>query len=157
MKNITKKVILILYLLIPSIICSEEFQITVLKASQPISKGSEEFFTGDVTVQIMTNPDSINNYGTAYVTFAPGARSAWHTHPAGQTLVVISGTCWTQEWNGRKVEAKAGDIIWCPEGVKHWHGASPDKKMTHLAITGVKDNKNVTWLEKVTNEQYFAK
>lgn len=121
---------------------------------QLIYKGSEEFFTGDVRVQVMTDTNNTTNYGTAYVTFNPEARSAWHTHPAGQTLIIISGTCWTQEWNGKKIETKPGDIIWCPSNVKHWHGASPNEAMTHLTITGVKDGKNVEWLEKVTDEQY---
>lgn len=104
----------------------------------------------------MVKSNDINNYGTAYVTFAPGARSAWHTHPVGQTLVVITGTCWTQVWNGEKIIAKSGDVVWCPAGVKHWHGAAPNEEMTHLAITGMKDGKNVEWLEKVSDEQYFA-
>lgn len=131
-------------------------QTVIFKDKQAVYKGPEEFFTGDVQVKMMTETNEATNYGTAYVTFAPGARSAWHTHPAGQTLIVVLGKCWTQEWNGKKTEAKEGDIIWCPVGVKHWHGASPDGEMTHLTITGVKDGKNVEWLEKVTNEQYLA-
>lgn len=127
------------------------------RSEKVISKGSDKFFTGDVKVQEMTKSNEINNYGTAYVTFAPGARSAWHTHPAGQTLVVISGTCWTQVWNGEKTIAKTGDVIWCPVGVKHWHGASPNEEMTHFTITGMKDGKNVEWLEKVSDEQYLGK
>lgn len=133
-----------------------ENQTVTFKDRQAAYKGPEEFFTGDVQVKVMTDTNDTTNYGTAYVTFAPGARSAWHTHPAGQTLIVVSGKAWTQEWNGKKTEAKKGDIIWCPTGVKHWHGASSDGEMTHLTITGVKDGKNVEWLEKVTDEQYSA-
>lgn len=153
-----KKILLgLCCLLISGMVYGNEGQSITFRGSQSVYKGAEEFFTGDVEVQAMTDTNDTTNYGTAYVTFAPGARSAWHTHPAGQTLIVVSGKCWTQEWNGKKTEVEAGDIIWCPTGVKHWHGASPDGEMTHLTITGVKDGKNVEWLEKVTDEQYMSK
>jgi 4-carboxymuconolactone decarboxylase len=90
------------------------------------------------------------------VTFAPGARSAWHTHPAGQQLIVTAGRGLTQEWGGPITEIQAGDVIWCPPGVKHWHGAAPDSSMTHTAITAAVGEKNVDWMEKVTDEQYAA-
>jgi quercetin dioxygenase-like cupin family protein len=93
-------------------------------------------------------------FSGAYVTFEPGARSAWHTHPAGQHLIVTSGVGWTQEWDGPTVEIRAGDVVWCPPGVKHWHGASLTTAMTHIALTGTVGGKNVEWLEKVTEEQY---
>ena len=93
-------------------------------------------------------------YGAAYVTFEPGARSAWHTHPAGQRLIVTAGVGRTSVWGGTVVEIDAGDAVWCPPGVKHWHGAAPGSAMTHLALTGQKDGKNVQWLEKVSDEQY---
>ena len=88
------------------------------------------------------------------VTFQPGARSAWHIHPAGQHLIVTSGTGWTQQWGGPIVDVHAGDVIVCPPGVKHWHGATPTTAMTHIAITGNQHGKNVEWMEKVSNEQY---
>jgi quercetin dioxygenase-like cupin family protein len=88
------------------------------------------------------------------VTFAPGARSAWHTHPAGQLLIVTSGTGWVQEEGGPKREIKPGDVIWTPPSVKHWHGASTTNAMSHIAITNMVNGKNVEWLEKVTDEQY---
>jgi quercetin dioxygenase-like cupin family protein len=88
------------------------------------------------------------------VTFAPGARSAWHTHPAGQLLIVTSGTGWVQEEGGEKREIKPGDVIWTPPGVKHWHGATATTSMGHIAITSVVDGKNVDWAEKVSDEQY---
>ena len=88
------------------------------------------------------------------VTFAPGARSAWHTHPAGQLLIVTSGTGWVQEEGGAKREIKPADVIWTPPGVKHWHGASTTNGMSHIAITNMVNGKNVEWLEKVTDEQY---
>lgn len=92
----------------------------------------------------------------ASVTFEPGARSAWHTHPLGQTLVVTAGCGWTQCEGGPITEIRAGDVIWCPPGHKHWHGAAPTTSMTHLAIQEALDGVNVVWLEKVTDEQYAA-
>lgn len=92
----------------------------------------------------------------AYVTFEPGARSAWHTHPAGQRLIVTSGVGLTQQ-EGKPVQViRAGDVISCPADVKHWHGAAPGSAMTHLAITGMVDGKSVNWKELVTDEQYHA-
>ena len=92
----------------------------------------------------------------AYVTFEPGARSAWHTHPAGQRLIVTAGVGLTQQ-EGQPVQViRAGDVVSCPAGVKHWHGAAPGSAMTHLAITGVVDGKSVNWKELVTDEQYHA-
>jgi quercetin dioxygenase-like cupin family protein len=88
------------------------------------------------------------------VTFEPGARSAWHTHPTGQHLIVTSGVGWTQEWSGPVVEIRAGDVVWCPPAVKHWHGATPTTAMTHIALTGTAGGKNADWLEKVSDEQY---
>ncbi|MDR3056022.1 MAG: cupin domain-containing protein [Zoogloeaceae bacterium] len=131
-------------------------QIVVHKSGQPVSQGSADFFTGAVKMQPMLSANADAPYGAAYVTFAVQARTAWHRHPAGQRLIVISGTAWTQEWNGKRIEAKAGDMIWCPPNIKHWHGASADGEMTHVALTGVKDGENVEWLEKVTDEQYYG-
>jgi quercetin dioxygenase-like cupin family protein len=96
-------------------------------------------------------------FSGAYVTFEPGARSAWHIHPAGQHLLVTAGVGRTGEWEGRVDEIKAGDVIWCPPGIKHWHGAAPTTAMTHIAITGRLDGKSVEWMEKVTDEQYNGK
>ena len=96
-------------------------------------------------------------YSVSYVTFEPGARSFWHTHPAGQRLVVVSGSGLTGTWDGRVEEIKAGDVVWCPPDIKHWHGASPTTAMTHMALTGMKDGKNVTWMEEVSDQQYNAK
>jgi quercetin dioxygenase-like cupin family protein len=92
----------------------------------------------------------------ASVTFEPGARSAWHTHPLGQTLIVTSGCGWTQCEGEAIVEIRAGDVIWCPPGHKHWHGASPTTAMTHIAIQEALDGVNVVWMEKVTEEEYLA-
>jgi quercetin dioxygenase-like cupin family protein len=89
-----------------------------------------------------------------HVTFAPGARTAWHTHPAGQTLIVTTGTGWVQEWGGAKHEIKPGDVVWIPPGVKHWHGATASTLMRHIAITEMVDGNTVEWLEHVGDEQY---
>src|SRR4051812_12328350 len=123
--------------------------------SQKSTSGSAEFFTGAVTVTPLF-PARAGFPSAGSVTFAPGARSAWHTHPAGQQLIVTAGKGLTQEWGGPITEIQAGDVIWCPPGVKHWHGAAPDSSMTHTAITPAVGEKNVEWMEKVTDEQYGA-
>jgi 4-carboxymuconolactone decarboxylase len=125
--------------------------------SQASSRGPAEYFTGDVRVQPLFAEQETAAYGGAFVTFAPGARSAWHTHPAGQRLIVMDGVGLTQEWGGPIEEIRAGDVVWCPPRFKHWHGASPTSTMTHLALTGVDDGQNVEWLEKVSDEQYGAR
>lgn len=91
------------------------------------------------------------------VTFAPGARSAWHTHPGGQLIIVTSGTGWIQQEGGPKREIKPGDVIWTPPGIKHWHGATAANSMSHIAITNVVNGKNVNWMEKVSDEQYSVR
>ena len=119
--------------------------------------GSIENFTGCARVDPLSSPNENINASLAYVTFDPGACSAWHTHPAGQRLVVTAGVGLTQEW-GKPVQViRAGDAVWCPPGVKHWHGAAPNTAMTHLAMTGSVDGKSVTWMEEVTDEQYNAR
>jgi quercetin dioxygenase-like cupin family protein len=125
--------------------------------SQGSFNGPAEFFTGNARVDRLFPANDTAHFSGAYVTFEPGARSAWHTHPAGQHIIVTSGVGRTQEWGGPIVEIKAGDVIWCPPGVKHWHGASPTTAMTHLVITGMKNGKNVEWMEKVTDAQYNGK
>jgi 4-carboxymuconolactone decarboxylase len=124
--------------------------------TQAPTAGPMEHFTGRVRVEPLSPASSDINASTAYVTFEPGARSAWHTHPAGQRLVVTSGVGLTQEWGKPVQEIRPGDVVRCPPGVKHWHGAAPTSAMTHLAVTGSADGKSVTWLEKVTDEQYNA-
>ena len=122
--------------------------------SQPSVKGPAEYFTGNVRVDPLFPANDSAPFSGAYVTFEPGARSAWHIHPAGQHLLVTAGVGRTGEWEGKVDEIKAGDVIWCPPGVKHWHGASPATAMTHIALTGRLDGKSVEWMEKVTDEQY---
>lgn len=125
--------------------------------SQASVAGPAEFFTGRVRVDPVWPADANINASGAWVTFEPGARSAWHTHPAGQRLVVLSGVGLTQEWGKAVQVIRPGDVVWCPPGVKHWHGAAASTAMTHLAVTGTRDGKNVDWLEKVSNEQYSAR
>ncbi|MGH1475134.1 (R)-mandelonitrile lyase [Yersinia proxima] len=124
--------------------------------SQKAIFGAEENFTSRVRVDPLFTADKEIAVSAAYVTFEPGARSAWHTHPAGQRLIVTSGVGLTQA-EGQPVQViRAGDVVSCPAGVKHWHGAAPDSAMTHLAVTGIIDGKSVNWMEKVTDEQYHA-
>jgi quercetin dioxygenase-like cupin family protein len=124
--------------------------------SQPSAKGPAAYFTGTVRIDpLFDSPEPARARG-ASVTFEPGARSAWHTHPLGQTLIVTAGCGWTQCWGGPIEEIRPGDVITCPPGVKHWHGATPTTAMTHIAIQEALDGKVVDWLEKVTDEQYLA-
>lgn len=128
---------------------------TVSRAGeQAATPGPAQYFTGNVRVTpLFTAKDSTPVTG-AYVTFERGARSAWHTHPAGQHLIVTAGLGWTQALGGPVTEIREGDVVWCPPGVKHWHGASPTTAMTHIALTGTLDGKNVEWMEKVSDDQY---
>lgn len=124
--------------------------------SQPSIKGPEANFTGNVRIDPLNSPPAPARTSVASVTFEPGARSAWHTHPLGQTLVVTAGCGWTQCEGGPIVEIRAGDVIWCPPGHKHWHGATPTTSMTHIAIQEALDGVAVVWMEKVTDEEYLA-
>jgi quercetin dioxygenase-like cupin family protein len=122
--------------------------------SRPSVMGPSEYFTGSAIVDPLFGArDNMHSTG-GLVTFAPGARSAWHTHPAGQILIVTSGAGWIQEEGGEKREIKPGDVIWTPPGVKHWHGATATTAMSHIAITNIVDGKNVEWMEKVSDGQY---
>lgn len=125
--------------------------------TQASATGPAEYFTGRVRVDPLFPADGNLHASGAYVTFEPGARSAWHTHPAGQRLVVVSGVGLTQEWGKPVQEIHPGDVIVCPPGVKHWHGAAPTIAMTHLAVTGSVDGKSVEWMEKVGDDQYNAR
>jgi quercetin dioxygenase-like cupin family protein len=124
--------------------------------SQPSAKGPPEYFTGDVRIDPLFDvPEPGRSLG-ASVTFEPGARTAWHTHPLGQVLIVTSGRGWTQCWGEAKEEIRPGDVIICPPGKKHWHGATPTTAMTHIAIVEKQDGKAVDWMEKVSDAQYRA-
>jgi quercetin dioxygenase-like cupin family protein len=122
--------------------------------SRPSAKGAPQYFTGAVIVDPLYAANASTSSTGGLVTFEPGARSAWHTHPAGQILIVTSGTGWVQEEGGQKREIKPGDVIWTPPSVKHWHGATAINSMSHIAITNMVDGRNVEWMEQVTAEQY---
>lgn len=124
--------------------------------TQPSSRGPEQFFTGTVRVDPLFDAAAPRRSTGAMVTFEPGARSAWHTHPLGQVLIVTSGLGLTQCWGEEPVRIRPGDVITCPPGKKHWHGASPTTAMTHIAVQEALDGKAVAWLEKVSDEDYSA-
>jgi quercetin dioxygenase-like cupin family protein len=124
---------------------------------QPSMPGPADVFTGRARIDPVWPANEDINASGGLVTFEPGARSAWHTHPKGQRLFVTSGVGLTQEWSKPVQVIRPGDVVWCPPGVKHWHGAAPTTAMTHLAVTGTVDGKNVTWMEKVSDEQYNAR
>jgi 4-carboxymuconolactone decarboxylase len=124
--------------------------------SQPSRQGPAENFTGAVRVDPLFGANSPSRASGAYVTFQSGARSAWHTHPVGQILIVTAGSGRVQGWGGPVQEIRPGDVVRIPPGQKHWHGAAPDSAMTHIAIQEHVDGKTVDWLEKVTDAQYGA-
>jgi len=123
------------------------------KDSQQSFKGPENVFTGDVQVQMLFPGNETAHYSGAYVTFQPGARTAWHSHPAGQHMIITSGAGVTGTRDGKIIEFHAGETVWCPPDLDHWHGAAGDQPMTHLVITGSKAGQNVVWKEKVTDAQ----
>jgi quercetin dioxygenase-like cupin family protein len=122
--------------------------------SQPSSKGPAEWFTGTVRIDPLFQANAPARAAGASVTFEPGARTAWHTHPLGQVLIVTAGCGRAQRWGGPVEEIRPGDVVWFPPGEKHWHGAAPTTAMTHIAIQEQLDGKVVEWLEKVSDEQY---
>ena len=122
--------------------------------SQPSIKAPEAFFTGTVRMDPLNAPPSPARVSVVSVTFEPGACSAWHTHPLGQTLIVTAGCGWTQCEGEPIVEIRAGDVIWCPPDHKHWHGASATTAMTHIGVQEALDGVSVVWMEKVTDEEY---
>ncbi len=124
--------------------------------SRPSSKGPGEYFTGAVRVDPLFEASAPARVTGASVTFEPGARSAWHTHPLGQTLIVTAGCGFVQSWGGPVRRIRPGDVVWCPPGEKHWHGATATSGMTHLAVLEHLNGKNVEWMEKVTDEEYAA-
>lgn len=124
--------------------------------SQPSGKGPADYFTGTVRLDAPFKGTGAARVAGATVTFEPGARTAWHTHPLGQTLLVTSGLGCVGRWGGYVEEIRPGDTVWIAPGEKHWHGASPDCAMTHIAICEMKDGKAVDWMEHVTDEEYRA-
>jgi len=122
--------------------------------SRPSGKGPADWFTGTVRIDPLFEAPHPARVAAATVTFEPGARTAWHTHTLGQTLIVTAGCGWVQREGGPIEEVKPGDVIWFPPGVRHWHGATPATAMTHIAIQEAMNGKTVDWMEKVSDEQY---
>jgi quercetin dioxygenase-like cupin family protein len=134
---------------------TEEARMDVTRiGSQPSAKGPAEWFTGTVRIDPLVQAKAPARAAGASVTFEPGARTAWHTHPLGQTLIVTAGCGWVQQEGSPVEEVRPGDVVWFPPGVRHWHGATPTTAMTHIAIQEGLDGKVVDWLEKVSDEQY---
>lgn len=152
----TATAVLILALSVSAVSAKENNpMITVSQSgSKPSVKGPAEYFTGTVRIDAPFQGTEPARVGGATVTFEPSARTAWHTHPLGQTLIVTSGSGRVQEWGGPVREIRPGDIVWIPAGVKHWHGAAPENSMSHIAIAEAEEGKVVDWMEKVSDEQY---
>ena len=123
-------------------------------SSQPSAKGPADWFTGTVRIDPLFQAPEPALVQGASVTFEPGARTAWHSHPLGQTLIVTGGCGWAQLWGGPVEEIRPGDVVWIAPGEKHWHGATPTKAMMHIAVQEKLDGKVVDWMEKVSDEQY---
>lgn len=122
--------------------------------SQPSKVGPADWFTGAVRIDALVDAPEPARCSAASVTFEPGARTAWHTHPLGQTLIVTAGCGWVQRWGGPVEEIHPGDVVWFPPGEKHWHGATPTTGMTHIAVQEKLNGTPVEWLEQVSDEQY---
>jgi quercetin dioxygenase-like cupin family protein len=122
--------------------------------SQPSAKGAAEYFTGSVRIDPLFQAPDPAHVSIAMVTFEPGARTAWHSHPLGQTLIVTAGSGRVQRWGGPIEEIHPGDVVWNPPDEKHWHGAAPTSAMTHLSIVEQLPGRAANWMEKVSDEQY---
>jgi len=122
--------------------------------SQAAGKGPENYFSGDVNIDPLFDASEPARVFSVQVTFAPCARTAWHTHPLGQTLIVTSGVGWVQKWGAPKEEIMQGDVVWFPPGEKHWHGATDSTAMSHIAIVEKLDGKSTDWMEQVSEDQY---
>ena len=125
-------------------------------SERPSSIGSVDWFTGTVVVDMLFPPNEHTPTSGGLVTFTPGARTAWHSHPVGQTLIVTSGLGWIQAWGEERREIKPGDVVWIPPNVKHWHGASDKNAMQHIALQDVRNGSAAEWMEQVDDQQYGA-
>lgn len=144
-------------LAVPLVFAEDSTMIEINRVgSQASQVGSDQYFTGRVRVDAPFKGAEPARVGGATVTFEPGARTAWHTHPLGQTLIVISGVGLLQEWGKPSRQIRPGDVVWIPPEVKHWHGATSETSMSHIAIAEDLDGKVVDWLEQVSDEQYQA-
>lgn len=160
MKRLSLFVLCLLFagvMTVPPAHAEAQEQLVIPAGSRPSSTAPGQNFTGNVRVDPAFETQAPQRVYGSYVTFEPGARTKWHTHPLGQTLLVTSGVGLTQEWGGPVQVIRQGDVVLCPPNVKHWHGAAPDAAMTHLAIGERLDGKSVTWMEQVSDEQYNAR
>lgn len=128
----------------------------IVRAGAPTTSGPSRYFAGRVTVAELVKPEGPSRVGTGLVAFRPGARSNWHTHPAGQTLYVTEGCGWTQREGGQVQRICKGDTVYVPAGMRHWHGATASDAMTHLSITETVDGRNVDWMEPVSDAQFHG-
>ena len=132
-------------------------QLTILRAgARPVIEGPAANFTGKATIDRQVRPDASQRAMGSLVSFEPGARTAWHTHPLGQMLIVTSGCGWIQSEGGKVQSIRAGDVVWTPANVKHWHGAQPESSMSHYAIVEALNGSSATWMEKVSDTQYAS-
>lgn len=145
-------------LLVAPLALAEELPMIEIKrvGSQSSQVGSGQYFTGKVRVDAPFQGSAPARVGGATVTFEPGARTAWHTHPLGQTLIVTSGAGQVQQWGEPVQQIRPGDVVWIPPGAKHWHGATAETSMSHIAIAEAQDGKVVDWLEQVSDSQYLG-
>ena len=160
MKRLSLFVLCLLFsgvMTVPPTHAEAQGQLVIPAGSRPSSTAPGQNFTGNVRVDPAFETQAPQRVYGSYVTIEPGARTNWHTHPLGQTLLVTSGVGLTQEWGGPVQFIRQGDVVLCPPNVKHWHGAAPDAAMTHLAIGERLDGKSVTWMEQVSDEQYNAR
>ena len=132
---------------------TNQMEVSRSAARQP-RRGPSDWFTGTATITPLFDPKGGSQVGAALVRFEPGARTAWHKHPLGQRLVVTEGSGWTQVEGGPVEVIRAGDVVWCPPGVRHWHGATPATAMAHIAIQEAQNGSPVTWMEHVTDQDY---
>lgn len=157
MRTLMSAVLTLAILVPPAYSTENKTMINILRIGiAPSAKGPSEYFTGTVRIDSPFQSTEPARTGGALVTFEPSARTAWHTHPLGQTLIVTAGSGLVQEWNGPVREIRPGDIVWIPAGVKHWHGAASETAMSHIAIAESLDGKVVDWMEHVTDEEYAA-
>ena len=154
MKNTVKKTLLGVCLMTCSGLALAASHEITHAGDTPSGVGAHTTFTGSVRHDSVSRPDENSHYSISYVTFEPGARTFWHTHPAGQRLLIVSGKGLVGTADGHVDVVRAGDNVWCPPNVKHWHGAAPDTAMVHMAITNVKNGKNVDWMEELSDSEY---
>lgn len=154
MKQIAAAVISLTLAASPALAQPEQGLRIARNGSAPSVAGASQNFTGNVRVDTPFRAEAPARVGGGIVTFEPGARTAWHTHPLGQTLIVTQGVGLVQRWGGPVQEIRPGDVVWIPPGEKHWHGATPANGMSHVAISEALDGKSVDWLEHVTDTQY---